>query len=168
MKVNLKDNNELENKSLSVGEKAPEFCLARLCEKTIEDVCLSEFGKKIKIISAFPSIDTGVCDLQAKNFIEKYSNIDNLVLINVSADLPFAFMKWCANNNASNLVMLSDYRDHSFAKSYGINIKGANLCYRTIFILDADNNIIYKQHSKVLGEHLDYDDIDNFLKSVLN
>lgn len=167
MKINLKDKLELEGKRLSVGDQAPDFTLAKLVEKTIDDVTLKEFGNKIKVISVFPSIDTGVCDIQTKKFIEKYSNINNLVLINVSGDLPFAFAKWCANNNAENLVMLSDFRDHSFAKSYGLNVKGANLCYRALIVLDENNKVLYAQYPEYLPNHLNYDDIDNFLKNII-
>lgn len=167
MKVNLKDKLELENNKLELNKEVPNFCLATLNERTIEDVYLSDFGKKIKIISCFPSIDTGICDLQTKRFNSTYANNEKVVVINVSCDLPFAFKKWCAANDASNFIMLSDYRDHSFAKSFGINVKHANLCYRSIFIVDENNKLIYSQYANAIPENLDYDEVDNFLKTIL-
>lgn len=168
MKINLLEDIKLENEPLKIGQKAPEFCLAKLDGRTIDDVHLSDLGNKIKIISTFPSIDTGVCDLQTKLFYEKYKNNSSITIVNVSADLPFAFKKWCVNNNIDNLIMLSDYRDHSFAKAYGINIHGANLIYRSVIILDQNNNIVYTQYAKEIPTPLDFEDIEIALKNILN
>lgn len=171
MSVNLMDENlKLEGDRLEVGQAAPNFKLTTIEEKTIKEFSLEDFEDKIKIISTFPSIDTSVCDFQTKRFIEKYSSNENLKLINVSSDLPFAFSKWCSINevNNKNVYMLSDYRTHQFAKDYGINILGADLTYRAIFILDKDNTVLYIQYAKKVPEHLNYEEIEEKLKMILS
>lgn len=165
--INLKQKLALNNKQLEINEIAPDFSLTTIEDGFVKKVKLSDFENKIKIISTFPSIDTGVCDNQVKNFIDKFKDNNDLILINVSADLPFAFNRWCLNNNKKNVIMLSDYYDHSFAKSFGINIENVNLIYRSIFILDKNNKVLYKQLSEYLSSHLDYEQIYNFLNKIL-
>lgn len=168
MKVNLKEKVQLENQPLKVGDIAPNFSLTNIENKMVYEVKLSDLKQDtIKIISTFPSIDTGVCDLQTKTFNQKYGKNPKITLINVSTDLPFAFKRWCEANSLENAILLSDYKDHSFAKSYGINIVGANLIYRSIFILDQNNKILYIQYSNAVGEHLNYQEVDNFLNNLL-
>ncbi|BAC44187.1 thiol peroxidase [Malacoplasma penetrans] len=167
MKVDLRQPLVLENKPLTVGQKAPDFCLAKLDNFAICDVSLEDFGKKIKIISCFPSIDTGVCDMQTKKLFSEYGNNEKIVLLNVSSDSLFAFNKWCLANEAQNTVMLSDYRDHTFAKAYGVNIKDANLIYRSIFIIDEFNFVKYIQLSKGLTDELDFVQIKQAVEKVL-
>lgn len=168
MQTSLIENVKLEDKPLKVGDIAPDFCLSKIENRIVYDVRLSDFkNNTYKLISTFPSIDTGVCDLQTKKFNQMYGNRDDITLINVSTDLPFAFKKWCELSNNPNMIMLSDYKDHSFAKAYGINVVGANLIYRSFFILDKDNKILYIQHAKAIPEHLNYEEIEQFLKNLL-
>lgn len=168
MTVDLSSKINLENKPLQVGEIAPNFNLARLEEKKICDTTLDDFKNyELKIISTFPSIDTGVCQTQTKHFNDEFSKNKKIALINVSSDLPFAFKNWCAKNDAENLIMLSDYRDHSFAKSYGINICNANLVYRAVFVLDKNNKIVYMQLADKISEHLDYQKLANFINNFI-
>ena len=167
MKVDLTKPLTLENKQIKVGEKAPDFCLARLEGFEIIDTSLSDFEGKIKVLSCYPSIDTGVCDMQTKNFYKKYNNNEKIALLNISADLLFALNRWCGANEVTNATMLSDYRTHKFAKDYGINILGADIIYRSIFIIDENNVIRYSQLAKQLSSELDFEDVDKALKLVL-
>lgn len=170
MKVDLTKPIILENASLTVGQKAPDFCLARLEGLSICDLKLEDLGRKIKVISCFPSIDTGVCDLQTKKLLSEYGNNENIALLNVSVDLVFAFSKWCAanGNNIENIYMLSDYRDHSFAKAYGVNIKDANLIYRSLFIIDEFNFVKYIQLARGISEELNFTEIKQAIEKLLD
>ena len=168
MKVDLTKPLTLETKQIVVGQQAPDFCLAKLEQKVIEDVTLKDFGNKIKVISCFPSIDTGVCDLQTKKLHEEFGNVNNIVLLNVSADSVFAFSKWCGANDVNNIFMLSDYRDHQFAKDYGVNILHANIIYRSVFVIDEQNIVTYVQLSKGLSEPLDFYSIKQAVNKLLN
>ena len=88
-------------------------------------------------------------------------------MLNISADLLFALNRWCGANEVTNATMLSDYRTHKFAKDYGINILGADIIYRSIFIIDENNVIRYSQLAKQLSSELDFEDVDKALKLVL-
>lgn len=155
---------KLEIKKLEVGEIAPDF---RLTNENLDDVSLKDFAdKKYKIISTFPSINTSVCNKQTKTFNEEFSNNKDIVILNVSCDLPFAFKDWCASNNLENVIGLSDYKNHNFGKNYGINIVDFDLLYRSVFILDENNKIIYIQFAKVISDELDFNEIRNFVNSL--
>lgn len=155
---------KLELKKLEVGQIAPDFKLTNI---NLDDVSLKDFSdKKYKIISAFPSINTKVCDMQTRKFNEEFSKNKDFVILNVSCDLPFAFKDWCAANNLENVIGLSDYKDHNFGKSYGINIVDFNLLYRSVFILDENNKIIYIQFAKVISSELNFEEIRNFINSL--
>lgn len=153
----------LEDLPIQIGEQAKDFVLS---DFTLNDVKLSDFENKYKIISCFPSIDTGICDIQTKTLIEKIKNKKDAVLLNVSMDLPFAFKRWCNDESYDNIYLLSDYKTHQFAKDYGIHIKYFNLCYRSIFILDKDNKIVYKQLSKKIGQALEFNEILEFIEKI--
>ncbi|MBD5446039.1 MAG: thiol peroxidase [Mycoplasma sp.] len=162
----INDKLELENEQMKIGDKIPNFTLSKLENTVIKDVTLNNLENKIKIFSTFPSIDTGVCELQVKNFNQEFSNHEKFMLINVSADLPFAFSKWCAGENIENLILLSDYKNHKFGKDFGINIKNVNLLYRTVFVTDKNNVLIYIQYAKKLSDSLDLNDLRDFLKKL--
>ncbi len=156
---------KLENKKLLVGEKAPDF---RLTNKDLDDVSLSDFAnRKIKIISCFPSIDTGVCEAQTKKFNELFSGNSDVVVLNVSADLPFAQGRWCGNSGLDNVITLSDYKNHSFAKDYGVHIANFCLIYRSVFVLDENNKIAYVQFAKSITEPLNFDEIKDFVNTLI-
>ncbi|WPL39207.1 thiol peroxidase [Malacoplasma iowae] len=158
-----KETLEFENVLLKEGDTLKDFSLS---DFTLNDLSLNDFEGKIKLFSTFPSIDTGVCDLQTKELMKMVSKLDNVVLINVSMDLPFAFKRWCNNESYENVFLLSDYKTHNFAKNCGLHIKYFNLIYRAFFIVDKDNKVIYLQRSKKIGESLDFEEIKKEIKKI--
>lgn len=158
-----KETLEFENVLLKEGDTLKDFSLS---DFTLNDLSLSDFEGKIKLFSTFPSIDTGVCDLQTKELMKMVSKLDNVVLINVSMDLPFAFKRWCNNESYENVFLLSDYKTHNFAKNCGLHIKYFNLIYRAFFIVDKDNKVTYLQKSKKIGESLDFEEIKKEIKKI--
>jgi thiol peroxidase len=140
---------------LKPGDQAPDFTLNK---NLLETVSLKDFAGKIKLISVVPSIDTGVCDAQTRRFNEEAANIgENVVVLTVSADLPFAQARWCAAAGVDRVVMLSDYKDNNFGKSYGVFIKEFALDMRSIFVLDASDKITYVEVLEEMTEHPNYD-----------
>lgn len=105
--------------------------------------------------------------MQTKNFYKKYNNNEKIALLNISTDLLFALGRWCGTNEVTNAIMLSDYRSHKFAKDYGINILGADIIYRSVFVIDENNVVRYLQLAKQLSSELDFEEIDKALKLVL-
>ena len=140
---------------IRVGDKAPGFTLI---DKELKEVSLSDFKGKVKILSVTPSLDTPVCDLQARRFNDEAQKLsDNVVIINVSMDLPFAIARYCADAGVDKVKALSDHREAAFGTSYGVLIKGLRLLTRSIFVIDKSDTITYQQIVPEVTHHPDYD-----------
>lgn len=139
---------------VKVGDSAPDFTVIGndLSEKTLKD-----FDGKAKIISVVPSVDTGVCAMQTKRFNEEADKLDNVQILTISMDLPFAQARWCSAEGIENLEMLSDHRDANFGENYGTLIKELRLDSRAIFVLDQDNKVQYVEYVSEVTNHPDYD-----------
>ena len=107
-------------KPLAVGDTAPDFSLL---DNDFNPVSLQDFGNQIKLISIVPSLDTGVCDHQTRRFNQELSSLDNVAVITVSVDLPFAQKRWCGSAGLDHAVTLSDYLNVEFGKAYGVLIE---------------------------------------------
>ncbi|MFC5700424.1 thiol peroxidase [Cohnella faecalis] len=140
---------------LKVGDQAPDF---KLSKNLLESVSLQDYAGKVKLISVVPSIDTGVCDAQTRRFNEEASKLgDNVIILTVSADLPFAQARWCGAAGVDRVVLLSDYKDNNFGKSYGVLIEEFGLDMRAIFVLDANDKITYVEVLPEMTEHPNYE-----------
>ncbi|WP_276352727.1 thiol peroxidase [Cohnella caldifontis] len=150
---------------LKAGDQAPDFSLSK---NLLESASLKDFAGKIKLISVVPSIDTGVCDAQTRRFNEEASKLgENVVVLTVSVDLPFAQSRWCAAAGVDRVVMLSDYKNHSFGETYGVLIKEFALDMRSIFVLDANDKITYVEVLPEMTEHPNYDAAIAAVKALL-
>lgn len=143
----------LSGNKLEVGQQAPEFNLTAtdLTKKTLAD-----FGDKIKLISVVPSVDTGVCDMQTRKFNQEVSG-DDVVVITVSMDLPFAQARWCGASGFEHVITLSDYADKQFGQDYGVLINELQLLLRSVFVLDRDNKITYVEYLDEVSSHPNYE-----------
>jgi thiol peroxidase len=151
--------------TLKVGDQAPDF---NLNKSLLETVSLKDFAGKIKLISVVPSIDTGVCDAQTRRFNEEAAGLgDNVVVLTVSADLPFAQSRWCAAAGVDRVVMLSDYKGNTFGQAYGVLIKEFALDMRAIFVVDSQDKITYVQVLEEMTEHPNYDAAIAAVKELL-
>ncbi|TVY04119.1 thiol peroxidase [Cohnella terricola] len=150
---------------LKVGDAAPDFSLNK---NLLETSSLKDFAGKVKLISVVPSIDTGVCDAQTRRFNEEASKLgDNVAILTISVDLPFAQARWCAAAGVDRVYLLSDYKDNSFGKAYGVLIKEFQLDMRAIFVLDANDKIAYIEVLNEMGEHPNYEAAISAVKSLL-
>ncbi len=134
----------LLGKEVKVGDKAPAFTLLDngLGEKTLTD-----YAGKVKVISVVPSLDTGVCDAQTRWFNQNVSKLgDNVVVLTVSVDLPFAQKRWCGAAGIDQVETLSDHRDLSFGENYGFILEGLRLLSRGIVIIDKDDVVRYVEY----------------------
>lgn len=151
--------------TLAPGQAAPDFTLSK---NLLETASLKDYAGKVKLISVVPSIDTGVCDAQTRRFNEEASKLgDNVVILTVSADLPFAQARWCGAAGVDRVVLLSDYKDNSFGKAYGVFIKEFHLDMRAIFVLDANDQITYVEVLGEMTEHPNYDAAVAAVKALL-
>jgi len=150
--------------NISVGQAAPD---ATVVANDLSEVKLSSFkGKKI-ILSIVPSLDTPVCDLQTRRFNEEAGKIGNDVkVLTVSMDLPFAQKRWCGTTNCDKVTTLSDYRYASLGEAYGVLIKGLRLLARAVFIIDTAGKVQYKEVVKEITTHPDYDTALKAFKNI--
>lgn len=137
------------------GRKARDF---KALNTNMEETGLSNFKNKIKLIASVPSLDTPVCDLEIKRFNDEASKLSNdLVIIFISMDLPFAQKRFCQANEIKIVKTLSDHRDADFGQKFGVLIKELRLLARAIFILDKDDVIKYAQIVPELSSQPDYE-----------
>jgi thiol peroxidase len=139
-----------------VGNSAPAFTLTG---QDLKDVTLESFAGKKKVLNIFPSIDTPVCALSQKSFVTKAAGKSGTVVLNVSADLPFAQKRFCAAEGVEGAVTLSCFRS-SFAKDWGVQIADsglAGLCSRAVVILDENNKVLYTEQVPEIAQEPNYD-----------
>lgn len=140
---------------VKVGDQAPDFTVL---SNDLKEVSLDDYKGKIKLISVVPSIDTGVCSQQTKRFNEEADKLDNVHVLTISMDLPFAQQRWCAANGVEKLDLLSDHRLADFGKNYGVLIEELRLLARAIFVVDSNNKVTYVQYVEESTDHPDYDE----------
>ncbi|MCL6584653.1 MAG: thiol peroxidase [bacterium] len=148
---------------LKVGDKAPDFkalsCVTLIDQEPREVSLRQDFAGKICLISATPSLDTPVCDLQVRRLNQEAVTFPkNLVtIINISMDLPFAAKRFCTTAGIENVEVLSDHRDASFGLAYGVLIKELRLLARSIFVIDSNGIIRHKEIVADTTKHPDYE-----------
>ena len=120
---------------------------------------LNDYDGFRKILNIFPSVDTGVCAASARKFNEEASSLENTKVLCISRDLPFAQSRFCAAEGIENVEMLSDFKDGSFGKEYGLEItKSAftGLHSRVVLVLNEKNEVIYSEQVPEIGQEPDY------------
>lgn len=151
---------------VALGQAAPNF---KVVDEKFTPVELSKFKGKPILISTVPSLDTGICSLQTKYFNDKVAEqYPNVVMLTISADLPFAQKRFCNAEGISNVKTLSDSVWRDFAINYGVLIENMGLLARGVFILDKEHKIIYKQLVPVLSKEPDYISVEAALKILTN
>ncbi|ASP46935.1 thiol peroxidase [Cognaticolwellia beringensis] len=149
---------------VNLGDEAPDF---KVVTESFSPVTLSEFKHKSVLISVVPSLDTGVCSIQTKRFNDEVENLpDDVVMLTISNDLPFAQKRFCKTEKVDNIRVLSDAVWRDFGHNYGLLIKDMGLLTRAIIIIDADGKIAYKELVANISQHPDYETALTKLKSM--
>jgi thioredoxin-dependent peroxiredoxin len=144
----------LVGSEVKAGDKAPGFTVL---DKELKEVTLADFAGKVTIISVTPSLDTPVCDLQARTFNKEAQSLsDNIMVLNVSMDLPFAIARFCTSAGIDKVKTLSDHRDASFGKAYGVLVTELRLLARSIFVIDASGTVRYVEIVPEMTKEPDY------------
>lgn len=139
-----------------VGTQAPGFSLV---DGRLNDVTLSTYTGKKKILNIVPSLDTPVCAASARTFNEKVERFDNAVILMVSADLPFAQSRFCESEGLKHVVPVSTFRS-SFAEDYGVQIMDSmlkGLMARAVVIIDEKDDVIYTELVTEVTNEPNYD-----------
>lgn len=137
---------------LRIGDAAPDFAAT---DAGLKPVKLSDFKGQTVIISAVPSLDTPVCEIQTKRFNQEAASL-NAKVLTVSLDLPFAQKRFCDAFKIQNVTVLSDYKDHDFANKYGLMIKELGLLTRAVIVVGANGKITHFEIVKEVTQEPNY------------
>ena len=140
----------------TLGEHSPNFSLVN---NDLEEVVLEDFGGKKKVLNIFPSLDTGVCASSVRNFHKLCKDRDDVVVLNISMDLPFASGRFCSTENLDNCQTLSAFRS-SFPDDYGIMMTEgplAGLCSRAVVVIGEDNKVLYTEQVPEITQEPSYE-----------
>lgn len=146
------------------GSKAPDF---RLVRSDLSDATLSTYSGKKKVLNIFPSIDTGTCATSVRRFNKEAGSMSGVVVLNISADLPFAQKRFCGTEGIENSEALSSFRS-PFAKEYGLEIMEgplSGLCSRAVLVLDEENKVIHSEQVSEIANEPNYEAALQALKS---
>ncbi|MEI6513042.1 MAG: thiol peroxidase [bacterium] len=148
---------EVEGEELSVGQSAPNF---KLIEKTIEGIeiiTLDDFKGRVLILNVVPSLDTSVCSTQTKRMSQIVDeNKGKFDVLTVSVDLQFAQARWAVEQEIFNIRFGSDHLDANFGHAYRTLIPSLRLEQRSMFVVDKNGILQYKQYVNELGDEPDY------------
>ena len=151
----------LVGNALKVGDKAPDFTVV---DNSLAKTGLSPYKGRVVVISAVPSLDTPVCDVETRRFNVEAGKLGNdVAVLTISMDLPFAQKRWCGAAGVSHVTTLSDYVDANFGLAYGILIKDLRLLARAVFVIDKGNTI---RHIEIVSEIANEPNYEVCLKAV--
>jgi thiol peroxidase len=154
----------LVGNEVKVGQPAPDF---EVIANDMSSVKLSSFKGKVCIICSVPSLDTSVCDMETRRFNEEAGKLgSDVAVLTISMDLPFAQKRWCGAAGVKNVQTLSDHRDASFGKAYGVLIKELRLLARAVFVVDKNGTIRYIQIVNELASEPNYEAALNAVKGL--
>ena len=132
---------------------------SKLVRSNLSETSVEDYSGKFKVLNIFPSIDTGVCASSVKRFNQEAAQLKNTVVINISADLPFAQTRFCSAEGIANCETLSSFRS-SFAKDWGLQMLDspiAGLMARAVVILSPDNKVMYSELVSELTHEPNYE-----------
>ncbi|MCV4282962.1 thiol peroxidase [Pseudomonas capsici] len=138
------------------GSAAPAF---KLVGAGLADVTLADFAGKRKVLNIFPSVDTPTCATSVRKFNAQANDVDNTVVLCISADLPFAQARFCGSEGLENVQNLSSFRSADFGKNYGVAITDgplAQLTARAVVVLDENNAVLHSELVSEIAEEPDY------------
>jgi thioredoxin-dependent peroxiredoxin len=142
---------------VALGERAPDFVAV---DNNLGTFRLSSLKGKIVVISAVPSLDTPVCNLETRRFNEEAANLSSDVeIITISMDLPFAQKRWCAAAGVERVKTYSDHRDADFGTKYGVLTKETRLLARAVFVLDREGTVRYIEVLGDISREPNYDEV---------
>jgi len=147
---------------VKVGDKAPDFTVV---SQTLAPVSLKDYAGKTKVISVTPSLDTPVCDFQLRRLNTEVASMgDDIVMLNISMDLPFAIKRFCTVAEIDKAVALSDHKEASFGTAFGVLIKELRLLARAVFVVDKNDVVTYAEIVPEATNAPDYEKLTAFIK----
>lgn len=141
----------------AVGSRAPDF---RLVDTTLIERTLADFGGRRKILNISPSLDTPVCAAQVRWLNKAAPGLDNVAILAITADLPFAQSRFCTAEHIDHVTPLSAVRAHEFGRAYGVLLEEGPLAgtlVRAVVVLDENDVVIHSQLVEEISAEPDYD-----------
>lgn len=139
-----------------IGSQAPDF---KLTATDLSTKTLSDYSGHNLVLNVFPSVDTGTCAQSIRTFNKEASSLENTKVLCVSKDLPFAMARFCGAEGLESVVSLSDYKDGSFGRTYGLDFTdGAfeTLLSRCIIVVDAQGKVLHTEQVDEIADEPNY------------
>jgi thiol peroxidase len=155
---------ELAGDEVKVGDNAPDFVVTG---QDMKPVALKDTSGKVRIFSAVPSLDTGVCDRETRRFNEEAAKLPGVEIWTISMDLPFAQKRWCGAAGITAVKTASDWKKASFGERWGVLEPGRHLLSRAVFVVDKDDTVRYVEYVANVGTEPNYDAVVAAAKSLL-
>jgi thiol peroxidase len=151
---------------IEVGQTAPEFT-AHAQDWSFVDVLGATKGK-VRIITALPSLNTGVCDTETRRFNQEAASLDpEIAIIGISNDLPYTIKNWCSAAGVDKVMVVSDHYDNNFGEKYGVLIKDRRILRRAVFVVNKEDKVVYSAYMPSLGDQPDYEEVLAAAREVL-
>lgn len=139
---------------VQVGQQAPAFTALA---NDLSPATLADYAGKTVILASAPSLDTPVCDMEIRRFNQEAASLsEDIVILTISMDLPFAQARWCGAAGVDKVKTLSDHRDASFGQAYGLLIKELRLLARAVLVVDKTGRLAYMELVKEIASEPDY------------
>lgn len=151
---------------IEVGQNAPDFTLHALDWSIIHG--MADTKGKVRIIAAVPSLDTGTCDRETRRFNQEAASLDeDIVIMVISTDLPYAQKRWCGAAGVDQVMVLSDHMTAEFGEKYGCLIKERRIMRRAVFVVDRQDKVRYAAYMPVLGVEPNYEEVLDAAREAL-
>ena len=151
---------------IEVGQNAPDFTLHALDWSIIHG--MADTKGKVRIIAAVPSLDTGTCDRETRRFNQEAASLDeDIVIMVISTDLPYAQKRWCGAAGVDQVMVLSDHMTAEFGEKYGCLIKERRIMRRAVFVVDRQDKVRYAAYMPVLGVEPNYEEVLDAARDAL-
>lgn len=149
------------------GTQAPDFTVTNT---DLSEIRLKNYqGKKIIILNIFPSLDTPTCASAMKHFNEIAGQFRDLLILCISADLPFAQQRFCATKHLENVIPASVFRHPNFGNDYGVLITEGplqGLLSRAVIVINDNGTVIYTEQVKEITDEPNYSSLISTLQNI--
>jgi len=155
----------LVGNAIEVGTPAPAFSVL---DNELKSVAQDILPGNVTVILTVPSLDTPVCDTEVRRFNREAAQLsDDVQILCISADLPFAQARWCGAAGIDRVQTLSDHLQMSFGTAYGVQIKELRLLTRAVFVVDRESRVEYIQIVPEITDEPDYGAVLSAIKTIV-
>jgi len=152
---------------VQVGQTASEFTAHALDWSVVHGI--GDTQGKIRVIAAVPSLDTDTCDRETRRFNQEAASLDDdIVIMVLSTDLPYAQKRWCGAAGVDQVMVLSDHMAAEFGEKYACLIKERRILRRSVFVVDRQDKITYVAYMPALGVEPNYEEVLEAARAALS